>query len=92
MSKQITIRDVAREAGVSRQTVSRAFNNKGEISEGTKQHVLDVARNMGYRPSGLARSLTTSRTYTVGLLIPDISYHFFSLIARGAETVSSAAG
>jgi len=92
MSKQITIRDVAKEAGVSRQTVSRAFNDKGEISPETKQHVLDIAQRMGYRPSGLARSLTTNRTYTVGLLIPDISYHFFSLIAKGVETISSAAG
>jgi len=92
MNKQITIRDVAKKAGVSRQTVSRAFNDKGEISPETKQHVLDVAQRMGYRPSGLARSLTTNRTYTVGLLIPDIAYHFFSLIARGVETISSAAG
>jgi len=92
MNKQITIRDVAKEAGVSRQTISRAFNDKGEISPETKQHVLDVAQRMGYRPSGLARSLTTNRTYTVGLLIPDISYHFYSLIAKGVETVSSAAG
>jgi len=92
MNKQITIRDVARKAGVSRQTVSRAFNNKGEISEGTKQHVLDVARQMGYRPSGVARSLVTNRTFSVGLLIPDIALHFFSLIVRGAEAAASAAG
>ena len=92
MNKPITIRDVAKEAGVSRQTVSRAFNDKGEISPETKQHVLDVAQRMGYRPSGLARSLTTNRTYTTGLLIPDISIHFFSLIAKGAEAVATEAG
>lgn len=92
MSKQITIRDVAKEAGVSYQTVSRALNNKGEISETTKQHVLDVAQRMGYRPSSLARGLTTNRTYTIGLLVPDISIHFFSLMVKGAEAVSAAAG
>ncbi len=92
MTKSITIRDVARAAGVSRQTVSRAFNNKSEISPETKQHVLEVARSMGYRPSGLARSLSTNRTYTIGLLIPDNSIHFFALITKGAEDAAVAAG
>ncbi|MDF1516065.1 MAG: LacI family DNA-binding transcriptional regulator, partial [Anaerolineae bacterium] len=92
MKKTITIRDVAREAGVSHQTVSRAFNDKGEISPETKQHVLTVAREMGYRPSGLARSLSTNRTHTVGFIIPDITSVFFSLIAKGAESVSAQKG
>lgn len=92
MTKSITIRDVAREAGVSHQTVSRAFNDKGEISEETKQHVLEVAERMGYRPSGLARSLSTNRTQTVGFLVPDISNEFFSLMVRGAEKVTAEAG
>jgi DNA-binding LacI/PurR family transcriptional regulator len=47
---------------------------------------------MGYRPSGLARGLSTNRTYTVGFLVPDNSHHFFSLMVRGAEAFSSDAG
>lgn len=55
MSKRVTINDVARVAWVSRQTVSRALNNKGEIDGSTKQQVLDAAQELGYRPSRFAR-------------------------------------
>ncbi|BBJ37696.1 hypothetical protein SSPO_004140 [Streptomyces antimycoticus] len=54
-SRRVTIDDVARIAGVSRQTVSRALNDKGEIGVFTKQRVLDAALELGYRPSRFAR-------------------------------------
>jgi LacI family transcriptional regulator len=92
MKKSITIRDVARAAGVSRQTVSRAFNDKGEISPETKRHVLEVAEKLGYRPSHLARSLSINRTNNVGIIVPDITYPFFARIVKGAEEVSFSAG
>ena len=86
--KRVTIEDVARAAGVSRQTVSRAINDLGEISPQTRARVLRIAEEMGYRPSGIARGLATQRTRTLGLVIPDVANPFFSDVARGAEHVA----
>lgn len=91
-SKRINISDVAREAGVSPQTVSRALNNKGEISGDTRARVLETVRRLGYRPNTLARGLVTHRTYTLGLVVPDIANPFFSEVARGAEDAAHEAG
>ncbi len=75
--------DVAHEAGVSLMTVSRVINEKGDVSDDTRQRVLAVVERMDYRPSGIARSLATQRTGTIGLVVPDISNPFFADIARG---------
>ncbi len=83
--KRVTIKDVAQAAGVSRQTVSRAINNRNEISPETRARVLQIAKEMGYRPSSIARSLATRRTSTLGLVIPDVANPFFSEVVRGAE-------
>lgn len=88
MNKRVTIADVAQEANVSMMTVSRAINNKEGISEATRQRILQIAEDMGYRPSGLAQGLATKRTATVGLVVPDIANPFFALIARGIENVA----
>ena len=85
---RITIADVAREAGVSRQTVSRVLNDKDEISTSTRESVMRVIERLGYSPSGVARSLATNRTLTVGLVVPDITNPFFPEIARGVEDVA----
>lgn len=85
---RITIRDVADRAGVSRQTVSRAINDKPGIDPQTRQRVLAVARELGYRPSTLARGLKTNRTSTIGLVVPDIANPFFAEVARGASEVA----
>lgn len=85
MSKRVNIADVAREAGVSAQTVSRALNNKGEISAETRGRVLATVERLGYRPNTLARGLVTQKTATLGLVVPDIANPFFSEVARGAE-------
>lgn len=87
MKLAITIADVAREAQVSTQTVSRVLNGKGEISPATRQRVLEVIARLGYRPNGVARGLVTSRTLTLGLVVPDIANPFFPEIARGVEEV-----
>ena len=87
-TKRTTMADVAREAGVSLQTVSRAINNKGVINEETKKAILEIADRMGFRPSGIARSLATKRTTTIGLIVTDITNPFFSEIARGVEDVA----
>jgi LacI family transcriptional regulator len=92
MSFRVSIADVAREAGVSRQTVSRALNGKGEISNATRQHVQEVINRLDYRPSSIARGLATRHTRTIGLIVPDIANPFFADIGRGADDAAHAAG
>ncbi|MEX2160970.1 MAG: LacI family DNA-binding transcriptional regulator [Anaerolineales bacterium] len=85
MPKRVTVADVARTAGVSMMTVSRAINGTPGVSPGTRRAILKIAKKIGYHPSGVARALATRRTRTIGLLIPDITNPFFSELARGAE-------
>jgi LacI family transcriptional regulator len=85
MKRRITIEDVAQAAGVSRQTVSRAINNKGEISPATQERVMEAVQALDYRPSRVARGLATRRTRTIGLVVPDITNPFFPEIARGVQ-------
>ena len=85
MKRRITIEDVARAAGVPRQTVSRAINNKGEISPATQERVMEAVQALDYRPSRVARGLATRRTRTIGLVVPDITNPFFPEIARGVQ-------
>ncbi|MBV2354152.1 LacI family transcriptional regulator [Streptomyces sp. J2-1] len=82
--RRVTIHDVARSAGVSRQTVSRALNDKGEIDATTKERVLDAALALGYRPSRFARGLVRQDTISVGLVIPDLLNPFFTEVAAAA--------
>ncbi|MGX1565953.1 LacI family DNA-binding transcriptional regulator [Streptomyces sp. NPDC055506] len=81
--RRATIHDVARLAGVSRQTVSRAVNDKGEIDPGTKERVLEAARLLDYRPSRFARGLVQKGAVTAGLVIPDLRNPFFPEVAAG---------
>lgn len=85
MSRRITMADVAREAGVSLMTVSRALNDKDGVSEVTRTRIQEVIDRMGYRPSSIARGLVTKRTGTIGLVVPDNSNPYFSEVARGVE-------
>jgi len=84
--------DVAREAGVSLMTVSRVINNKGDVSSETRQRILEIISNLGYRPSGIARSLATQETYTIGLVVPDVSNPFFADITQGVERLAHSRG
>jgi LacI family transcriptional regulator len=90
LNKRITIADVAQAAGVSSQTVSRAINDKGEISPETRERILGIARQLGFRPSNIARSLVRQLTTTIGIVIPDITNPFFSEIVRGVEDAARA--
>ncbi len=80
-----TIRDVARAAGVSIATVSRVFNGNPRVGEDTALRVWDAAGELDYWPNGAARSLTTSRTQTLGVLLPDLYGDFFSEVIRGID-------
>lgn len=87
-----TIRDVAELAGVHPSTVSRVINDDSRISEKTKNKVLLIIKKLGYTPNAIARGLKTKRTYTLGMLIPDITNPFFAEIARGVEDAANANG
>ncbi len=83
-----TIRDVARAAGVSIATVSRVYNNQGLVNSGTVERILKVATELDYWPNPAAQSLTTRRTHTFGVLLPDLFGEFYSEIIRGIDLVS----
>ena len=87
MRGTVTIRDVARLAEVHPGTVSRALNEQTRalVNEDTAERVLRVAEELGYRPNPIARGLKTNRSYTVGVLIPDLTNPLFPPIMRGIE-------
>ena len=76
--KQVTIKDIAREAGVSIASVSRALNGMDGISEKKRSRILRVCERLSYTPNGLARSLVKRRTQTIGIIMPDIMSPFYS--------------
>ena len=81
----VTIRDVAREAGVSIATVSRVFNDSDRVSEDARRRVRAASSKLDYFPNVAARSLTTSRTHALGVLLPDLYGEFFSEVIRGID-------
>jgi LacI family transcriptional regulator len=87
MTKRPTMSDVARVAGVHKATASRALNplTSGQVNPATARRVVAAARQLGYPPNATARSLRTSRTHTVGVLIPDLTNPLFPPIVRGIE-------
>lgn len=83
---KITIKDIAKEAGVSIATVSLVLNEKDKhITEATRQRVKDAMKKYNYIPNAMAGSLVTRKTGIIGLILPDITNPFFPGIARGAE-------
>jgi LacI family transcriptional regulator len=87
-----TIYDVAKRAGVSPATVSRALSGARGVSEATRQRVLAVAQELQYSPNYIARSLKKRQTNTIALIISDITNPFFTTLARGVEDRASAYG
>jgi LacI family transcriptional regulator len=87
--KRVTLRDVAKAAGVSHQTVSRAINGKGEIDPETQRRVLDVARQLRYRPSRYARGLVRPDVVSIGVIVPDVVNPFFPEFIDGVIQAAS---
>src|SRR4029077_10778368 len=87
-----TIRDVARASRVSTATVSRVLNESPLVSAETRERVRAAATRLGYWPNGIARSLITNRTHTVGVLLPDLHGEFFSEIIHGVDLRARASG
>jgi LacI family transcriptional regulator len=88
----VTIKDVAREANVSVATVSRVLNGSGPVSDETRRRIREVAGRMRYVPHSGARSLITSKTETLGVLLPDLYGEFFSEVIRGMDDTAQKNG
>ena len=88
----VTIRDVARAAGVSTATAARALGGYGHASPAARRKVNESARELGYRPNVVARALVSRATTTVGLVVGDIENPFFAAAARGLADVMDAHG
>ena len=91
-SRQVTISEVAKAAGVSAQTVSRVINNRPEITPATRQHVQEVIGRLGYQPNAIARSLIQRRSHTLGVVTSGLEYYGPSHILVGLEQGANRAG
>lgn len=91
-ARPVTIKDVARHAGLSYAQVSRALNDKYGVGAQTRTRVLKSAQALGYRPNAIARSLITRKTLTIGLIVPDLRNPFFPEVAGAIEAAAEAEG
>ncbi len=89
---QVTIKDIARELGISPSTVSRALKDHPDISPETKKAVNELADKLNYQPNIVALNLRQSKTNTLGVIIPEIVHFFFSTVISGIEDVAYSAG
>lgn len=88
----VTIKDVARAANVSVASVSRALNGHSSVTDDTRKLVLETARALRYIPHSGARSLSTNRTDTIGVVLPDLYGEFFSELIRGIDVAARSRG
>jgi LacI family transcriptional regulator len=91
-SAQVTIKDIAKQLGISPSTVSRALKDHPDISPMTKKQVNELAKALRYKPNAIALSLRRSKTYIIGLIIPQIVHHFFSSVISGIEEIANEVG
>src|SRR6266567_7152014 len=87
-----TIREVADLAGVAVGTVSHVITGSVPVSEPLRKKVQAAIRELDYHPNHVARSLKTSRTRTLGIIVPDLTIPFFPQVIRGAETAARQRG
>src|SRR5260370_2353119 len=85
-------KELAKLAGVSSGTVSNVISGSTNVSDRSRQKVLEAIRILNYQPNLIARSLKTNRTHTLGIVIPDITIPFFPKIIRGAECAARERG
>ncbi|PTX57760.1 LacI family transcriptional regulator [Litoreibacter ponti] len=87
---QLTLRDVSEASGVSEMTVSRVLRNRGEVSEKTREKVMNAARQLGYVPNKIAGALASNRVNLVGVIIPSLSNMVFPEVMMGISKVLDA--
>jgi LacI family transcriptional regulator len=90
--RRVTISDVAKAVGVATSTVSRALTQPGRVSEELRLRVATAAAELGYYPNTQARSLTSGRTLSIALLIPDVTNPYFFDMIRGTQAQAKARG
>jgi len=83
----VTIKDVAKMAGVSISTVSRVINDSKPVSPESRRKVLHAIETLGYEPNEIARSLVTKRSNLIGVIVDDIGNYYISQIVRGIEEI-----
>lgn len=89
----VTIKDIARQAGVSTATVSKVLNRKDSvIGDETRQKVLSLARELNYTPNSLARSLVTRKSHVIGIIVPDILNPYFTELVRACDDAARLRG
>ncbi len=89
-SKRVTLSDIAERLGLTKVSISKALRDHPDISTQTKAQVREVAKEMGYTPNRLARSLRTDRTGTLGVIVPKIAHNFFADALEGVNDVATA--
>lgn len=89
---QVTLKDIARQLGISPATVSRALKNYPDISQKTKDAVQELALKLKYRPNPIARNLRKNQSNTIGVIIPEVVHNFFSTVISGIMKVADKAG
>lgn len=87
-----SIIDIAKALGISASTVSRALRNHPDINYKTRQRVQEFARKVNYRPNALALGLKHQRSFTLGIIIPEIIHHYFSTVISGIEEIAYSKG
>jgi DNA-binding LacI/PurR family transcriptional regulator len=91
--KKITIVDVAKHAGVSKGTVSAVINAKNSVKSSTRNHILEIMKEMNFRPKGVARNLKNgNQDKSIGVIIKDLNYPFYTTIASGVKDYASSKG
>jgi LacI family transcriptional regulator len=91
--KRITIEDVAKQAGVSKGTVSAVINAKSTVKAGTRDHILEVMKELNFRPRGVARNLKNgTQDRSIGIIIKDLNYPFYTSIAAGVMEYANSRG
>lgn len=91
-ASQVTLKDIAKRLNLSTSTVSRALQNNPNISPETKKLVVDLAKELDYRPNALALSLLKRRSHMLGVIVPTMANNFFSTTMSGIEEVANEAG
>jgi len=82
---QVTIKDIAKELGISPSTVSKALKNHPDISPETKKAVRELVEKLNYKPDPIALSLKIGQSKTIGVIVPEIVHYFFSTVISGIE-------
>ena len=91
--KKITIEDVAKKAGVSKGTVSAVINAKSSVKQATREHILKIMKELNFRPKGVARNMKNGdRNKSIGIIIKDLNYPFYTAIAAGAKEYANKKG